>query len=82
MSNEPNTIVAEISKNWFKRDERADGPRADLLSNRFELVIQANAERGYELDSWRLDRVFIPAEGGIINETIIAVFVKPEEADE
>jgi len=61
-------IVAEVSKNWTNDTE----PR-DLISNRFEEVINVNFERGYTLMEWKIDRVLI---NDVFNETIIAIFVK------
>lgn len=73
--------VAEISKNW-PESEADDGRPVDpdtgkrmtrLLAERFEQVINTNHERGYTLHDWKLDR-WSP-EPGLLNETIIAVFV-------
>jgi hypothetical protein len=60
-------IVAEISKNW-----PAEHPK--LLCEMFEEIINTNLERGYTLESWKLNR-FAP-EPGYLNETIVAVFCK------
>lgn len=61
-------IVAEITKNWINsKSEEA------LISHRFELVIDVNLSRGYELKEWKFSTdVF----GGVLTETIIAVFKK------
>ena len=52
---------------------------ADGVSSRFELLIDKNKERFYELESWQLSRVVHqhprPGEGIVVNETIVAVFV-------
>jgi hypothetical protein len=66
-------IVAEISKNWM-----AGSPvsATGLIAQQFEAVINRNAERGYRLLSFTLDRV-ITAPGDM-NETIIAVFERIE----
>jgi hypothetical protein len=64
----PRFIVAEVSKNW--RAGLEDSPL--LLSERLELVIARNFERGYRLHSFDLHRLFIPPDG--MNETVIAVF--------
>jgi hypothetical protein len=61
-------IVAEVSKNWTP-----DTPPADLLSNRFEMIINVNKQRGYKLIDWKIDRIVIE---GCLNETIIAIFEK------
>jgi hypothetical protein len=67
----PNRIVAEISKSW-------PAPGAPSISKSFELVIEQNEKRGYELESWQLSRVVVHdapiAQAMGINETIIAVF--------
>jgi hypothetical protein len=67
----PQTIVAEVSKNW-------PGDPEDLLSMRFEEVIEVNRERGYQLQSWHLSRVYVEEA---LNETIIAVFVWEKVAE-
>ena len=75
----PNTIVAEISKNWTgaKEGELASG----LLSQRFEAIIATNAARGYRLDSWQFQQACVPTvdeQRMTLVETIIAVFVKTD----
>ncbi len=44
-----------------------------FLSERFEVVIERNRQRGYALHSWQVNH--IPTMDGM-NETIIAVFRK------
>lgn len=77
----PERIVAEVSTNW-----RADGTRDPVItSRRFETIINHNREKGYELESWKMQTTYSPAQpmtstrcGSVawMNETIIAVFVK------
>lgn len=62
-------IVAEVSKNW----QVGDTANTDLLSQRFETVINTNLSRGYKLVDWKTS-VFVHNE--IVNETIIAIFEK------
>lgn len=69
-SSESKFIVAEISKNWTPGD-----PIAELLSNKFESVININNQRGYELAEWKLSQV---CNENIFTETIIAIFQKKE----
>lgn len=64
-------IVAEISKNWPTNP--AD---PEILSKKFEKVINVNLERNYVLKDWKLSRFVTDSDGGI-NETIIAVFERP-----
>lgn len=71
---DPRFIVAEISKNWSNGEEITPG--SGLLAQQFERVINVNAERGYRLIDWRLDRVII--NGHEMNETIIAVFERQQ----
>jgi len=59
-------IVAEITKNWTPST-----PAADLLSQRFEAVINVNLDRGYKLIDWKISTV---TDGTIVIETIIAIF--------
>lgn len=75
----PETIVAEISANYHHDAGPANGP----IGKQFELVIEANRQRGYELASWQMTRVrtitiLLPGNRRVpsINETIIAVFTK------
>jgi hypothetical protein len=62
-------IVAEVSKNWKNGVSMADTP---LLSVQFEHVININAERGYELETFAIHRQMTGPD--VLNETIIAVF--------
>lgn len=74
-------IVAEISKNW----EQNTGP-TDLLSQRFEMVINKNLERGYKLIDWKINGLTYNVKEQmdpdnerwttVVNETIIAIFEK------
>lgn len=64
-------IVAEISKSWKEGDKVAD-----LLSYKFETVINHNEERGYRLSDWKLSQV---CNGDIFTETIIAIFQKKDQ---
>ena len=71
-------IVAEITRNWG--DDKTDLDRP-LLSQQFEKVIAANLERGYALEDWQFQMVYVPSGQGAapaIIETIVAVFVKPK----
>lgn len=63
------TIVAEVSCNY----PAPEG--ASTLSQLFEEVIGVNEGRGYVLRDWQLSRV---VTGGVINETIVAVFTLTE----
>lgn len=61
-------IVAEITKNW------TDGtPVKDLLCQRFELVININAKRGYKLIDWKFNMIINQTT---LTETIVAIFEK------
>jgi hypothetical protein len=65
-------IVAEITRNWIAcKPEPEVKP---LISQEFERIISVNAERGYELESWKFNQ-FI-SFGSSLTETIIAVFVE------
>lgn len=64
-------IVAEISRNWTG-DKEQDYGKA-LICQLLESVIETNRVRGYNLERWDLSRVAI---NGVLNETIIAVFVQ------
>lgn len=59
-------IVAEITKNWDKQT-----PVSDLLSQKFEVVINTNSERGYKLIDWKITSC---VNNDILTETIIAIF--------
>lgn len=61
-------IVAEVSKNWVNGEELEPG----LLSERFEIIIEVNRQRGYRLYQFELNRMWTGP--GELNETIIAVF--------
>ncbi len=65
-------IVAEVSKNWLRTDPLVAPSQSDLLSERFEHVIEVNRQRGYELHSFQFNRIYLDPGG--MNETIIAVF--------
>jgi len=60
-------IVAEVTKNW----ERGTTSTADLISHKFEAVINVNAERGYKLIEWKYNTVIYE---DILTELIIAIF--------
>ncbi len=60
-------IVAEITKNWNN-----ETPIKDLISQKFELVINTNAARGYKLIDWKFNVVL--NSGDVLTETIIAIF--------
>lgn len=68
----PERFVAEITKNWQHETDIVEG----LLSQRFELVIEKNRERGFELEDWKWRSVLMP--NNRLCETIIAVFVRRE----
>jgi hypothetical protein len=59
-------IVAEASKTWTSTT-----PKEDLLSNKFELIINTNLERGYILKDWKVSSVIGDNQ---FTETIIAIF--------
>jgi predicted transcriptional regulator len=59
-------IVAEVTKNWDK-----DTPPTDLISQKFEAVINVNHERGYKLIEWKYNTV---VNGDYLTELIIAIF--------
>lgn len=63
-----NFIVAEVSKSWVRGQEVAD-----LLSQKFEAVLNFNDQRGYKLIDWKLSQV---SNGDVFTETIIAIFQK------
>lgn len=61
-------IVAEASKNW------AQNPSLDdLISHKFEKIININLERGYKLIDWKMTTTI---SDGVMSETIIAIFEK------
>lgn len=64
----PRMIVAEVSKRYVKGVDDDSG----VIAARFELVIAANAERGYRLRDWKL--VAVATDPLSIYETIVAVF--------
>jgi hypothetical protein len=59
-------IVAEITKNWDPLTQVED-----LLSQRFETVINTNYYRGYDLLEWKTSAVI---HNNVLTETIIAIF--------
>lgn len=63
-------IVAEVSKSW-----EAGDPATDLLSQKFEAIININLSHGYKLSDWKLGQV---CSGDVFTETIIAIFEKVE----
>ena len=69
-------IVAEVSKVWRGR-RQGQWPtmqQSDLISGRFEHVINVNRDRGYWLHSFTLSQVITAADE--LTETIVAVFHK------
>lgn len=70
----PYRIVAEVSRNPRHGDNDAS------LSQRFQEVIDVNADRGYELESWQFEHSMC-AQGPVAQvliETIVAVFRRIE----
>lgn len=68
-------IVAEINKSWEGNfDENT--PLSELICQRFETVINTNNKRGYKLSDWRFTSLI---NNGLLNETIIAVFVRERD---
>lgn len=66
-------IVGELSVNWCSAQPEGQL----LLSQRFELLIAVNWERGYELVSFTTSSVLMQEyDGPRLNETLIAVFRK------
>jgi hypothetical protein len=65
-------IVAEVSKSWESDNEAREPGNLALLSEKFEMVIKRNAERGYVLHSWKMTAC-CPIQG-LMTETIVAVF--------
>lgn len=63
-------IVAEVTKNWTTQTSDT----SELLSQKFEKVINTNLERGYQLVDWKLCAVMSSDE--LFTETIIAIFEK------
>lgn len=65
-------IVAEVAKNWIAGQPVSDLP---VIGELFEIVIERNFDRGYELHSFSLHRMMTgdPLMDAL-NETIIAVF--------
>lgn len=63
-------IVAEITKNWNKRT-----PVKDLISQKFEMVINVNNNRGYKLIDWKLS---VANTSKLLTETIVAIFERVE----
>lgn len=75
----PRTFVAEVSRNW------ADGDvRKDLISERFERVINVNHGRGYRLKEWQFRATWIPGSLSTVAcliETIVAIFERAEDGN-
>lgn len=72
-NNDPNTIVAEITRNWrngITRDNR-------FISKDFELIVEVNERRGYVLRTFSFSQLMTDDE--TLTETIIAVFDKKKE---
>lgn len=73
-------IVAEISKGWINTNDGSGARSATddkrLLSELFELCIETNRQRGYELESWQLQNsTSAIGDCRTLSETIVAVFV-------
>jgi len=64
----PLIIVAEVSKTWPTKEP-------ELISNKFEAIINTNIHRGYTLVDWKYSNVFYSRKGEqCITETIIGLF--------
>jgi hypothetical protein len=61
-------IVAEITKNWSDGQPVTPG----TVSQEFERIIELNRRRGYTL--YKFSLAVTPLRGGMLTETIIAVF--------
>lgn len=70
-------IVAEVSKNWKGREPHIPGTK--LIAMLFEDCIAYNLERGYKLHSFTLNRLICGPDE--MNETIIAVFERKDDAE-
>ena len=64
-------IVAEITKNWKEQIWGVPPPVSDLISKKFEKLIDVNYERGYDLQEWKFNQF---AHNNTLTETIIAIF--------
>lgn len=73
----PERIVAEVTRNWVMGEARTEKP---LISESFEMIVRVNAERGYVLESWKMNSTAFSevAKTGVqrpmLCETIVAVF--------
>lgn len=73
----PHIIVAEITRAWV------NGQGVGMMiSERFELVLNWNRERGYRLQSFVLSQLLTPGidagDDPTLTETIVAVFERQE----
>lgn len=69
--NVPKQIVAEVSKTWVAETP----PDSETIGDKFELVIQHNRKRGYELLSWHFVSFQTSCDGiDGIHESMVAVF--------
>lgn len=59
-------IVAEISKSWTDPTSIKE-----ILSQKFEQVINVNYNRGYKITDWKISSII---HEGVLTETIIAIF--------
>jgi len=59
-------IVAEVSKSWTDPTTIKE-----ILSQKFEQVVNVNYDRGYKLVDWNISSV---VHEGVLTETIIAIF--------
>jgi len=75
----PEYIVTECTKAWVNGEHASDDTR--MLAEKFELICNANASRGYALESWEMAHVFVQTPNGLeLSETIIAVFKRCKPA--
>jgi hypothetical protein len=70
--------VVEVSRTY--RFDHPDTDGDETLGVAFERALLDHLREGYSLDSWRLDRAVI-ADGNVLDETIIAVFVREPPND-
>jgi hypothetical protein len=74
----PRFIVSECALTWPRnpptREDELDPP---AISKWFERTLNHNAQRGYELVDWKVNRIYHPSpqDGSpCISETILAIF--------
>lgn len=68
-SDDPAFTVDEVATVWPKPWPVRPG---ELLTAKFEDLIEQHRQRGYRLHSWQLHRLVLPEDR--LNETIVAVF--------